>query len=236
MPIPLAAIPLAKLAIPALGAGFGALSGYQKGGGRGALIGAGLGAVTPGALRFAGTALGGTAVGGAAVKGLSGARGLLGISGPTASGSKVLGGLLPAVGWGIGAPGIVGGAGAGLVGGRQGQVGGYDPTQGLPASGPMYGVGDYYNPLSSRNLGYGWQQKDFDINRKAAVDAALAMEPIIEGAKQREYLRNLGAAKYRQQVATEATLAQQGQLGAQALGRIGAQSALGALAANYQYR
>ena len=89
MPIPFAAIPLAKLAIPALGAGFGALSGYQKGGGRGALIGAGLGAVTPGALRFAGTALGGTAVGGAAVKGLSGARGLLGISGPTASGSKV---------------------------------------------------------------------------------------------------------------------------------------------------
>lgn len=209
---PLLALPaLGKFALPLIGGAVGAYGGYRRDGLRGAVIGGGLGAAIPVGGRMAGTALG--------------ARLL------PAGMNKFAPAIGSTLGWGLV------GQGDNLVGGsKQSNVGVYDPTQGLPASGPMYGVGDYYNPLSSRNLGYGWQQKDFDINRKAAVDAALAMEPIIEGAKQREYLRNLGAAKYRQQVATEATLAQQGQLGAQAMGRIGAQSALGALAANYQYR
>ena len=48
------AIPLAALALPALGAGLGALEGYKKGGGTGAVLGAGAGALTPAALRMAG--------------------------------------------------------------------------------------------------------------------------------------------------------------------------------------
>jgi len=121
------------------------------------------------------------------------------------------------------------------VRGPQQNVGVYDPTLGMPYRAPAYGWSDYYNPFSSRNLQYGWTQKDYDIARKAAVDSALAMEPIMEGAKQREYQRNMAAARYRQKIATEATLAQQSQLGAQRQGEIAAQNALGALAANYQY-
>ena len=121
------------------------------------------------------------------------------------------------------------------VRGPQQNVGQYDPTLGMPYNAPAYGWSDYINPASSRNLQYGWTQKDYDIARKAAVDSALAMEPIMEGAKQREYQRNMAAARYRQKIATEATLAQQSQLGAQRQGEIASQNALGALAANYQY-
>lgn len=119
--------------------------------------------------------------------------------------------------------------------GPQQNVGVYDPALGMPYRAPAYGWSDYINPASSRNLQYGWTQKDYDIARKAAVDSALAMEPIMEGAKQREYQRNMAAARYRQKIATEATLAQQSQLGAQRQGEIASQNALGALAANYQY-
>ena len=210
----LGAMGLGKFVLPAIGAGIGGYQGYKQGGWGGAAVGGLTGAAIPAAGRFAGTALGFSKL----------PIGMI----------KYAPAVGSTVGWGL--VGAGGDVAKGVYGKGQQNVGEYRATQGLPASGPMYGVGDYYNPLSSRNLGYGWQQKDFDINRKAAVDAALAMEPIIEGAKQREYLRNLSAAKYRQQVATEATLAQQGQLGAQAMGRIGAQSALGALAANYQYR
>jgi len=119
---------------------------------------------------------------------------------------------------------------------QQGNVGRYDPTLGMPYQGPAYGWTDYYNPFSSRNMQYGWTQKDYDIARKAAVDSALAMEPIMEGAKQREYQRQMAAARYRQKIATEAQLTQQSQLGAQRQGEIATQNVLGALAANYQYR
>ena len=119
--------------------------------------------------------------------------------------------------------------------GPQQNVGVYDPTLGMPYNAPAYGWSDYINPASTRNLQYGWTQKDYDIARKAAVDSALAMEPIMEGAKQREYQRNMAAARYRQKIATEATLAQQSQLGAQRQGEISSQAALNALAANYQY-
>jgi len=214
--------------LPAIGGTLGAIEGYRRGGLGGAITGGALGAVTPKGLRMAGTLLGAKLMPAAVKAGIPGALSIT---------SKGIGNQAALWGVGLGVPSAVVGGAANIVGGdRQGQVGGYNPTQGLPAGGPMYGVTDYYNPWSSRNLGYGWQQKDFDINRRAAVDAALAMEPIIEGAKQREYLRNLSAAKYRQQIATEANLIQQGQLGAQAMGRIGAQSALGALAGNYQYR
>ena len=119
---------------------------------------------------------------------------------------------------------------------QQGNVPMYNPSIGMPYQGPVSGWTDYYNPFSSRNMQYGWTQKDYDIARKAAVDSALAMEPIMEGAKQREYQRQMAAARYRQKIATEAQLTQQSQLGAQRQGEIATQNVLGALAANYQYR
>ena len=36
------------------------------------------------------------------------------------------------------------------------------------------------------------------LQGKQTVDSALAMEPIMEGAKQREFQRNMAAARYRQ--------------------------------------
>ena len=69
------AIPLAALALPALGAGLGALEGYKKGGGTGAVLGAGAGALTPAALRMAGAGLAGIpALAGLVQKGAMGAR------------------------------------------------------------------------------------------------------------------------------------------------------------------
>ena len=109
-------------------------------------------------------------------------------------------------------------------------------TGGLPSKGPMYGWNDYINPASSRNLQLGWTEKEHDLLRSAAVQDARAMMPIIEGAKQREFQRNMAAARYRAKIGTEANMAQQSQLGAQAMGQQAQSSALGALSANYQYR
>lgn len=60
--------------LPLVGAGLGGYSAYRQSGGDlgSTLLGAGLGAVTPGVLRMAGTALGGTALGAKAMSGLSG--------------------------------------------------------------------------------------------------------------------------------------------------------------------
>ena len=68
--MPVAAIPLGLKALSSLAGG---IAGYQRGGLKGALIGGGLGAVAPGAVRMAGTALGGTALGGKALAGIGSA-------------------------------------------------------------------------------------------------------------------------------------------------------------------
>ena len=65
--MPVAAIPLGLKALSSLAGG---IAGYQRGGLKGALIGGGLGAVAPGAVRMAGTALGGTALGKGALSGI----------------------------------------------------------------------------------------------------------------------------------------------------------------------
>ena len=72
---PLAAIPLGLKALSSLAGG---IAGYQKGGLKGALIGGGLGAVAPGAIRMAGTALGGKLAPGV-LSGLSGKVGNVGL-------------------------------------------------------------------------------------------------------------------------------------------------------------
>tara|TARA_E500000305_G_C3992171_1_gene222576 strand:- start:384 stop:1238 length:855 start_codon:yes stop_codon:yes gene_type:complete len=71
----LAAIPLGLKALSSLAGG---IAGYQKGGLKGALIGGGLGAIAPGAVRMAGTALGGKLAPGV-LSGLSGKVGNVGL-------------------------------------------------------------------------------------------------------------------------------------------------------------
>ena len=72
---PHAAKPLGLKALSSLAGG---IAGYQKGGLKGALIGGGLGAVAPGAIRMAGTALGGNLAPGV-LSGLSGKVGYVGL-------------------------------------------------------------------------------------------------------------------------------------------------------------
>jgi len=109
----LAAIPLGLKALSSLAGG---IAGYQKGGLKGALIGGGLGAVAPGAIRMAGTALGGTALGGKALAGIGSNVDKLGnvVYGLGAN-SPVLGQTIMGAGKGLG------GLGAGIgVGGTAG--------------------------------------------------------------------------------------------------------------------
>lgn len=118
---------------PAIGAALGGIEGYRRSQGNlgAALLGAGLGAVTPAGLRMAGTALGGTALGARALGGLSGLgskimssgagqqlakAGLKMPAGPIAPiTAKGLGGLLAGGGLALGVPALAGGLAAGAA-------------------------------------------------------------------------------------------------------------------------
>jgi len=118
---------------PAIGAALGGIEGYRRSEGNlgAALLGAGLGAVTPAGLRMAGTALGGTALGARALSGLSGLgskvmgsgagaqlakAGLKMPAGPLAPMTAAsLGGLLAGGGLALGVPALAGGLAAGAA-------------------------------------------------------------------------------------------------------------------------
>jgi hypothetical protein len=82
---------------PLIGAGLGGFEGYRRSGGDlgAALLGAGLGAVTPAGLRMAGTALGGTSLG-AGLLGKATALGSKAMASPLGAGAAKLGVGLPA--------------------------------------------------------------------------------------------------------------------------------------------
>ena len=115
-------LPLAALALPAIGATMGGIEGYKRGGLGGALLGGGLGAVTPAGLRLAGGALAGTALGAKIAPGVYKAAKALGLGGASSSiipevqrraGQAILPGALTTLGVGLGAPAL-----AGMVGGQ----------------------------------------------------------------------------------------------------------------------
>jgi len=202
--------------LPAIGGTLGAIEGYRRGGIGGAITGGLVGAVVPKGLRMAGTALGANLLP------------RLGIQGLTAA--KRAGDAAATIGVGF-VPGAVGGAVGGAIGGK-GVANQYPGS----STGPVSGVYDYLSPISSRNLQLGWTQKELDQQRQAVVDQAIALRPIMEAAKEEELRRNMAAANYRTALGTEQGLTLQSQLGAQQLGRVGAEKVLGALAANYQYQ
>ena len=119
-------LPLAAMALPAIGAVMGGMEGYKRGGLGGALLGGGLGAVTPAGLRMAGGALAGTKLGAAMAPGLYKGAKALGLGGASSSiipevqrraGLAILPGALSTVGVGLGLPGLAGMAGGSLAGG-----------------------------------------------------------------------------------------------------------------------
>ena len=75
-----------------------------------------------------------------------------------------------------------------------------------------------------------------DQQRKALVENLLAVEPITDRAKTRDFERNMAAARFRTQLGTQQGLTLQGQKGAQALAQLGMQGAMSGLASNYQYQ
>ena len=72
--------------------------------------------------------------------------------------------------------------------------------------------------------------------RENMIKNILAIEPITDRAKSRDFERNMAAARYRTQLGTQQGLTLQGQVGAQALAQKGMGAAGQALASNYQYQ
>ena len=72
--------------------------------------------------------------------------------------------------------------------------------------------------------------------RENMIKNLLAIEPITDRAKTRDFERQMGAARFRTQLGTQQGLTLQGQMGAQALAQKGLQRSNSALASNYQYQ
>ena len=82
----------------------------------------------------------------------------------------------------------------------------------------------------------GYQTQMGNQQRENMIKNLLAIEPITDRAKARDFERNMAAARFRTQLGTQQGLTLQGQVGAQALAQQGMQGASQALASNYQYQ
>ena len=99
---------------------------------------------------------------------------------------------------------------------------GYGPGMLLPTSG-YQSILQYQNQMGNQQ-------------RENMIKNLLAIEPITDRAKARDFERNMAAARFRTQLGTQQGLTLQGQVGAQKLAQQGMQGATTALASNYQYQ
>ena len=99
---------------------------------------------------------------------------------------------------------------------------GFGPGMLLPTSG-YQSILQYQNQMGNQQ-------------RENMIKNLLAIEPITDRAKTRDFERQMGAARFRTQLGTQQGLTLQGQVGAQALAQKGLQGATQALASNYQYQ
>ena len=114
-----------------------------------------------------------------------------------------------------------------------------DGRLGSPTAGFGYGTGfgpGMLGPTSGYQNILNYTQQMNDQQRKAMIENLLAVEPITDRAKSRDFERNMAAARYRTQLGTQQGLTLQGQVGAQRLAQQGMQGATTALASNYQYQ
>ena len=91
-------------------------------------------------------------------------------------------------------------------------------------------------PTSGYQSILNYNQQMSDQQRKALVENLLAVEPITDRAKKRDFERNMAAARFRTQLGTQQGLTLQGQMGAQKLAQDAQRAAGTALASNYQYQ
>ena len=99
---------------------------------------------------------------------------------------------------------------------------GFGPGMLLPTSG-YQSILQYQNQMGNQQ-------------RENMIKNLLAIEPITDRAKARDFERNMAAARFRTQLGTQQGLTLQGQMGAQRLAQQGMQGATTALASNYQYQ
>ena len=99
---------------------------------------------------------------------------------------------------------------------------GFGPGMLLPTSG-YQSILQYQNQMGNQQ-------------RENMIKNLLAIEPITDRAKSRDFERNMAAARFRTQLGTQQGLTLQGQMGAQRLAQQGMQGATTALASNYQYQ
>ena len=109
------------------------------------------------------------------------------------------------------------------------------PTGGF-SGGTGFGPNMVFNPLGSYQNILRYQTQMGDQQRDQMVKNLLAIEPITDRAKARDFERNMSAARFRTQLGTQQGLTLEGQLGAQKLAQQGMQGATTALASNYQYQ
>ena len=109
-----------------------------------------------------------------------------------------------------------------------------DPTGGF---GYQTGFGPgMLGPTSGYQSILQYQNQMGNQQRENMIKNLLAIEPITDRAKTRDFERQIGAARFRTQLGTQQGLTLQGQVGAQALAQKGLQGATQALASNYQYQ
>ena len=109
-----------------------------------------------------------------------------------------------------------------------------DPTAGF---GYQTGFGPgMLLPGSGYQAQLAYQTQMGNQQRENLIKNLLAIEPITDRAKARDFERNMAAARFRTQLGTQQGLTLQGQVGAQALAQQGMQGATQALASNYQYQ
>ena len=99
-----------------------------------------------------------------------------------------------------------------------------------------FGPNMVFNPLGSYQNILRYQTQMGDQQRDQMIKNLLAVEPITDRAKSRDFERNMAAARFRTQLGTQQGLTLQGQMGAQRLAQQGMQGATTALASNYQYQ
>ena len=109
-----------------------------------------------------------------------------------------------------------------------------DPTNNF-GYGTGFGPG-MFGPTSGYQAQLGYQTQMGKQQRENMIKNLLAIEPITDRAKSRDFERNMAAARYRTQLGTQQGLTLQGQVGAQALAQKGMGAAGQALASNYQYQ
>ena len=136
------------------------------------------------------------------------------------------------------------GGAAAMGAGRPGVPGVYPSAQyALPSNlggqfGPEapYGTtADVINPFgyaAGRRLE---EELEQDVNIRGMQKEAAALAPIAEQAKKAEFLRQMAAAGIRSNIATQAAMLRQAQLGAQQMGQTAAQQMGQALTSQYQY-